>query len=341
MKVAFEGTASARGWPEPGCGCASCGRAANGGRRPLRVVLDDVVRLPLTGNPPPGYRAARTLHGLELTAPDGHRLLHADVALAGAAPPGGPCDVLLVDLLDAPQRLGALRRAGVVADRTRVVAVNVDHRVSSEEELARRLRWWGVLPVPDGTVLDTALPAPPPPPVPRRTLVLGGSRSGKSAQAELALAAEPHVTYVATGPSGGDDPEWLARVRAHRARRPAHWSTEETTDLPELLRTAHEPLLVDGIGTWLAAVFDECGAWPGSGTAVDAVEKRCDELVAAWRRTRTRVVAVSDEVGLGVIPATPSGRLFRDVLGALNQRLSAESEQTLLVVAGRVLPLPY
>jgi len=64
------------------------------------------------------------------------------------------------------------------------------------------------------------------------------------------------------------------------------------------------------------------------------------ELVAAWRQTRGYVVAVSDEVGLGVVPATPSGRLFRDELGRLNQALAAESEETELIVAGRALPLP-
>ena len=74
--------------------------------------------------------------------------------------------------------------------------------------------------------------------------------------------------------------------------------------------------------------------------AAAAVAARVDELVAAWRQTAARVVAVSDQVGAGVVPATPAGRLFRDQLGWLNQRLAAESEETVLVVAGRVLSLP-
>ena len=308
------------------------------GRRPLRATVDGVVRLPLAGAPPAPYRAARTPHGLELTGPDGCRLLLADPAQAGDAPVSGPCDILLIDVLAAPHRLGALRAAGTVTDATRMVAVGVDHRVSSEAELARRLSWWGVLDVADGGVVDTADPAPPPPPAPRRTLILGGSRSGKSAEAELRLAAEPRVVYVATGPSGGDDPEWRARVRAHRERRPAHWSTVESTDLEGLLGRSRDPLLVDGVGTWLAAVFDECGAWEGGDRG--GVEERCARLVAAWRDTRTRVVAVSDEVGLGVVPVTAAGRAFRDALGRLNQRLAEESEQAVLVVAGRSLPLP-
>ncbi|MEV4184961.1 bifunctional adenosylcobinamide kinase/adenosylcobinamide-phosphate guanylyltransferase [Streptosporangium canum] len=249
------------------------------------------------------------------------------------------CDLVLIDVLDRPERLGDLRRRGVVGERTHVVAVDIDHRVPTEAELARRAALWGVRAVPDGTVLDTGEPVPGRSPRPRRTLLLGGTRSGKSAEAELRLAGEPEVLYVATGPSGGDDAEWTRRVQAHRDRRPAHWGTAETTDLAGLLRTAEVPMLIDGLGTWVAAVFDECDAWSG-GDGRDAVTARCDELVAAWRQARAQVVAVSDEVGLGVVPATSSGRMFRDVLGRLNQRLALESEDVALVAAGRLLPLP-
>jgi adenosylcobinamide kinase/adenosylcobinamide-phosphate guanylyltransferase len=144
------------------------------------------------------------------------------------------------------------------------------------------------------------------------------------------------VTYVATGPDGAGDGEWAARVRAHRQRRPAHWGSVETTDLAATIAKATTPLLIDGLGTWVAAVFDEHGAWEGDRAPVHA---RCDELVAAWRQAPEPIVAVSDEVGLGVVPATASGRAFRDVLGRLNERLAAESEYVALVVAGRLLEL--
>jgi adenosylcobinamide kinase/adenosylcobinamide-phosphate guanylyltransferase len=195
--------------------------------------------------------------------------------------------------------------------------------------------------------------------VPWRVLVIGGARSGKSEQAERRLAGEPDVTYVATGTHGAGDAEWAARVAAHRARRPAWWRTAETTDLAGVLATARGALLIDGIGTWLAAVLDECGAWAGwsapevasgaevaggaevaSGAEVAGrIAARTTELVAAWRQTGAYVVAVSDEAGLGVVPGTRAGRLFRDELGRLNQALAAESEETELVVAGRVLAL--
>nr|WP_221473261.1 bifunctional adenosylcobinamide kinase/adenosylcobinamide-phosphate guanylyltransferase [Planomonospora venezuelensis] len=319
----FEGTAGPYGWPVPGCGCASCARLPAGHRRPARIAVDGRML-------PPG--------GSAVTAADGSRLLHVVPGLLPGG--GGVFDVVLMDVLDRPERLGELRREGLAGERTRVVAVGIDHRVPSEAELERRLALWGALAVPDGTVLDTGRPAPARPAPPRRTLLLGGSRSGKSAEAELRLLAEPEVVYVATGPSGGDDPEWLARVRGHRERRPAHWETAETTDLAGLLGSARAPLLIDGLGTWITAVFDECGAWEGGAAARERVEARCDELVAAWRGSRARVVAVSDEVGLGVVPATSSGRAFRDALGRLNQRLAAESEDVALVVAGRLLPLP-
>jgi adenosylcobinamide kinase/adenosylcobinamide-phosphate guanylyltransferase len=220
----------------------------------------------------------------------------------------------------------------------------MDHfEVSTGEQgtqvrMRRRLAAAGARAVPDGTTLAVGAYEDVPD-VPRRTLVLGGARSGKSERAELRLAGEPDVTYVATGRSGTDDPEWAARVAAHRARRPAWWRTAETSDLAGLLGTARGALLIDGLGTWLAAVLDECGAWEGGAPARDKVAARIAELVGAWRQTSAYVVAVSDETGLGVVPATPAGRLFRDELGRLNQALAAESEEAELVVAGRVLPL--
>ncbi|MEV7802670.1 bifunctional adenosylcobinamide kinase/adenosylcobinamide-phosphate guanylyltransferase [Microbispora sp. NPDC088329] len=370
MKIRLEGTAGPEGWPVPGCPCASCGRLAPGHRRPVSVVVDDGVRLPdpaagparggaapagAPGRPPrprdplPGGHVIRhTADGCEVTGPDGGRLLYAVGPATGSPEPdaGAPFDVVLMDLPDRPERLGDLRRRGRVTPATRIIALHLDHRVPAESELARRLGFWGAAAVPDGTVVETASAQAVLRAQPRRTLLLGGSRSGKSEEAELRLAAESEVTYVATGPSGGDDPAWLARVRAHRVRRPAHWRTMETTDLVTVLSGGRGTFLVDGLGTWLAAVFDECAAWPDDTRpddhrpALDRVAERCDALVAAWRGTRARVVAVSDEVGLGVIPATPAGRLFRDALGRLNQALARESEDAALVVAGRVVPLP-
>jgi adenosylcobinamide kinase/adenosylcobinamide-phosphate guanylyltransferase len=166
-----------------------------------------------------------------------------------------------------------------------------------------------------------------------RILVLGGSRSGKSAHAESLLADRPEVTYLATSPPPAeDDAEWAARLAAHRARRPAGWTTVETTAPSELLRSG--AILVDSVTTWVAALMEETGVWADEPGAAERLAARCDALVNAWAMTPAHVVAVSDEVGLGVVPETRSGRLFRDTLGEVNQRLAGTADEVWFVVAG-------
>lgn len=170
----------------------------------------------------------------------------------------------------------------------------------------------------------------------RRVFVLGGSSSGKSAYAERLLATDGDVIYVATGQPNPDDPEWIARIERHRSRRPGTWSTAETVDLPGLLGAGGTAtLLVDSMTTWLARAMDESGCWADDAdeTTTQRVRERTDDLVRAWQES-TQVVAVSDEVGSGVVPATASGRLFRDELGRLNQRLAATADEVHLVTAG-------
>ncbi|WP_158886974.1 bifunctional adenosylcobinamide kinase/adenosylcobinamide-phosphate guanylyltransferase [Amycolatopsis anabasis] len=174
----------------------------------------------------------------------------------------------------------------------------------------------------------------------QKVLILGGVRSGKSRHAERFMARHPEVVYVAPGlPAGEDDPEWAARVAAHQARRPANWRTLETTDLAGALRDASRPLLIDCLGTWVSRVLDDIGAWQQADGWEARLDERLEDFLAAWAEAHVPVTAVSNEVGSGVVPATWSGRLFRDVLGALNTRVAAQSDRTLLVVAGRVLEL--
>ncbi|WP_019630902.1 bifunctional adenosylcobinamide kinase/adenosylcobinamide-phosphate guanylyltransferase [Actinomadura atramentaria] len=315
MDIDILGDAAAGGWPAAGCRCASCAALRRDGRgaAALRVLVDGV---PLDALP-----RRDVAGGFEATAPDGSVLLVA--ARPGDAPEpsaGVRYSAVLLDLVGRPEHLGRLRRAGAVGPATRVHAVHLDHRTRSRAELDRLLRHW-LAPV-DG---------------PHRTLLLGGSRSGKSREAELRLAAEPAVTYVATGRDGAGDAEWAARIAAHRERRPAWWTTVETNDVAAVLRAARGAVLVDGLGSWLTGAIDAADGWSDPARAA---APRVADLVAAWRETAARVVAVSDEVGLSVVPATASGRAFRDLLGELNRRLAAESEDAALVVAGRVLDLP-
>jgi adenosylcobinamide kinase/adenosylcobinamide-phosphate guanylyltransferase len=258
-----------------------------------------------------------------------------------------PYDVALLDLAGDPFQLGDLRRRGLVRAETAVTAFHLDDRIFSEQEMARRCLLWGVLLPDDGEHVGEPALAPAPP---GRTLVLGGTRSGKSREAELRLAGEPDVTYLATAPApdGTADPDWADRIAAHRERRPRGWTTAEGVDVAGHIRNKSSGiLLVDGIGRWLAGVLDECGAWDqapdgaaglaAGSAAAKRVDAAMDELVLSWRQAPARIVAVSDEAGSGVVPATRAGRLFRDRLGQLNQRLAAESEEVVLVVAGRIL----
>jgi adenosyl cobinamide kinase/adenosyl cobinamide phosphate guanylyltransferase len=170
----------------------------------------------------------------------------------------------------------------------------------------------------------------------RRVLVLGGARSGKSAEAEALLSDVDTVDYVAPGPvPSAEDPEWAERVAAHRASRPASWRTHETRDLvPLLAEDTAVPLMIDCLSTWLSGVMDDCGVWSGEPDADQVLASRLDSLLSAWRATGRYVVAVSNEVGSGVVPATPSGRRFRDELGRFNARVAAASDQVVHMIAG-------
>jgi adenosylcobinamide kinase/adenosylcobinamide-phosphate guanylyltransferase len=168
-----------------------------------------------------------------------------------------------------------------------------------------------------------------------RTLVLGGIRSGKSQWAEAAIAdsagAGQSVCYLATGATPDGDADWSARVAAHQARRPSHWSTVETADVATQLRSeATTPTLVDDIGGWLTAAMDRRAAWTGGSVAADVAD-----LIDAIAVFGAPLALVSPEVGLTVVPQTASGRRFADELGSLNQQLAALCDQVVLVVAGQ------
>jgi adenosylcobinamide kinase/adenosylcobinamide-phosphate guanylyltransferase len=282
----------------------------------------------------------------DLTGPDGSSLLWAtDTGVLGgealAMVAGRAYDAVLLDLTSAhlpvhhdlttwPAQVAELRRCGAVVDTTAVHAVHLGHDNPPPPQLDALLAGWGATAPRDGDVLAVGDgPVVPLRPA-GRVLVLGGARSGKSAYAEQRLAAEPAVTYVATAPPRDDDPEWAGRVQAHVRRRPATWSTLETGDVAPLLAAWPEPLLVDDLGLWLVQAVDAAGAWEGP---LEAVTAACDELVAAWRACRGTVVLVAPEVGGGVVPATPSGRRFRDLLGALTSRLAADADEVVQVVA--------
>ena len=172
----------------------------------------------------------------------------------------------------------------------------------------------------------------------QRTLILGGARSGKSIAAERLLGAEPAVLYVATGGDDSGDAAWASRVAAHQARRPASWGLAETIELVPLLEASGPPLLIDCLTLWLSRTMDSLDVWTDL-TRAKLIDEHIAALAGAWSATSRRVVAVSNDVGSGIVPADPATRLFRDLMGRLNTTISLASDQVLWTIAGRTMPL--
>jgi adenosyl cobinamide kinase/adenosyl cobinamide phosphate guanylyltransferase len=167
------------------------------------------------------------------------------------------------------------------------------------------------------------------------TVLLGGVRSGKSALAlELARRAGSAVTYVATCPRLDGDVELSARIARHRAERPDSWVTiEEEVDVAGALAQVPTPtVILDCLTTWVSNVLLR-------GLAPDAVLAATEDALATIRRRHLDVIAVTNEVGSGIIPADPLSRTYGDLLGRVNQRWSGAADRALLLVAGRAVAL--
>ena len=175
-----------------------------------------------------------------------------------------------------------------------------------------------------------------------KVLVTGGVRCGKSLYAENVVADAKTVTYITPGyPAEPDaDPEWAARVYTHQKRRPRHWCTVETVDIAAAIAVAESPVIVDCLGTWLSRSIDRWGVWE---QPFDEWRHLFDdallELLDAWRGSDQPLVAVTNEVGWGLVSEHRSGRVFTDLLGRVNQAVAAECDDVVLVVAGRALHL--
>lgn len=179
--------------------------------------------------------------------------------------------------------------------------------------------------------------------------VTGGARSGKSRFAEeLASGLGSRVAYVATAAVG--DAEMAERIRKHRDRRPPDWATfEEELDVAGvILREGgrYHVILVDCltllVSNILGRTMDEkgkAGARRETETAEGAVLEQCRRLVEAAGSVPAHVLVVSNEVGLGLVPANRMGRVFRDVLGRANQTLAAAADRVYVLWSGIPLQL--
>ncbi len=167
------------------------------------------------------------------------------------------------------------------------------------------------------------------------TLILGGARSGKSSFAEqVARESGKPVTFIATATAGDD--EMAARIRQHRAARPADWQTLELPlDLgKQLTAPLAEVVIVDCITLLVTNLLMSLPEDTPAETVLQKVQAEIEALVAAQARIGGRWLLVSNEVGLGLVPPYPLGRIYRDALGWANQRLARAAERVILMVAG-------
>jgi len=176
--------------------------------------------------------------------------------------------------------------------------------------------------------------------------VTGGARSGKSAFAErLAARSFRPVTYLATMEPLDD--ELRGRVARHRESRPADWETiEAPLAIGDALggAAADACVLLDCLSLWVTnRLLEEHGDDELSHEAAVALEERLDaeldQVLAIAKRRDGMLIVVTNEVGSGVVPPYPLGRIYRDLLGRANQRVSRAADRAWLMVAGRALEL--
>ena len=168
------------------------------------------------------------------------------------------------------------------------------------------------------------------------TLILGGARSGKSSYAEKLAAQRERVLYVATAQAW--DEEMAQRIANHKAQRPAHWRTlEAARDVGAAIAAAGgdaEIVLIDCLTLLASNVIVALTEGAGEADATAALLAEVDGLLAAYAASPAEWIIVSNEVGLGIVPAYPLGRIYRDALGRANQRLAAAADCVLFMVAG-------
>jgi adenosylcobinamide kinase/adenosylcobinamide-phosphate guanylyltransferase len=183
---------------------------------------------------------------------------------------------------------------------------------------------------------------------PELVFILGGARAGKSAYAERLVAEHgPRVLYVATAEVKDD--EMHSRIQAHRARRPATWTTlEAPRDVGAALLSlgpSADAVLLDCltllVTNWvLTYAGEEEMVDPAIEEVTDAaVVAEIEAILEAQAQLGLPMVVVSNEVGMGLVPPYPLGRLYRDVLGRANQRLAAAADRVFLMVAGLPMTL--
>jgi adenosylcobinamide kinase/adenosylcobinamide-phosphate guanylyltransferase len=177
------------------------------------------------------------------------------------------------------------------------------------------------------------------------TFILGGARSGKSQFAmQLAQQKNQEVCYIATAEAL--DPEMEKRIAKHRINRPAHWKTIELNqNVAKQLqnnKTDADIILLDCITLLVSNILlKNCGDQenPDEAAVMDAIENEMTGLLSLISKSRANWIVVSNEVGLGLVPPYPLGRLYRDILGKVNQQFAQAAQESFFMIAGIPVPL--
>lgn len=174
----------------------------------------------------------------------------------------------------------------------------------------------------------------------RLILVLGGVRSGKSSYAaSLAQESKHPVTYIASG--AASDSEMKRRIEEHKKARPKNWLIIEANgEVIEALKRADQDgdlIILDCLTMFVGELIDRYQI-PDDNLVDKKIEeeicKQVDELLNVISKLKSSIIVVSNEVGMGVIPPYPSGRLFRDLTGHVNKKLAQQADEVIMLVAG-------
>ncbi len=172
------------------------------------------------------------------------------------------------------------------------------------------------------------------------TLIIGGTRSGKSAFAVKLAKKHKHVCYLATADSGQssqiDDNEMLERIQKHRKNRPSDWKTVEAPfELDKAVSALNgnfEIVLIDCITIYVTNMLlgNNNNKEEGDQYIIDAINKLC----IVCKKQSSHVIMVSNEVGYGIVPDNALSRRFRDIAGYVNQIIAKEADNVYIVTAG-------
>ncbi len=173
---------------------------------------------------------------------------------------------------------------------------------------------------------------------PKLILITGGVRSGKSSFAEsLAEKMSKRVAYIAT--AQGLDNEMKERIAEHRKRRPKYWKTFEETEqvavIIERINSSTDVVIIDCLTLLVSNLISDFQEEISKQHELfTKVLKEVDLIIKAVLKSEATVIIVSNEVGLGLVPANPIGRFYRDILGKANQSIASYSDQVYFMVSG-------